>query len=326
MAYNAPIHSQGTVPPASAQGISGILPGQSAINTTKILSLTGFSKDLKTRDIQNIFVDFEDDRGGYRIKWVDDTGCLIVFSDPLTAKRAFLRLLANPHPHLISSKTATGEFVVPKLEPYIGEDVDTVVASVANRPRSRSIATNNNNNVTGSPSSGGGNGSGGGGGHARRISTSAGGHGRGNSVASAGVETFRADRRSFGRQSLGQGQMQAIIDEARSATSAAQQLPPLNGSPIDRAVSPMDTTAADPSASNSSSASSSTPAAPANGGGAIDWSNMMTQNFSANSVNRTRAGSGSNSNSFSPPVSPERGMRAGATSPSTLRRLVQQRG
>ena len=84
---NAPITSTGTVPPPSAIGISGILPGQSAVNTTRILSLTGFSKELKTRDIQNIFVDFEDDRGGYRIKWLDDTGCLIVFSDPLTGRR-----------------------------------------------------------------------------------------------------------------------------------------------------------------------------------------------------------------------------------------------
>lgn len=81
---NAPVLSQGTVPPPSAPGVSGVLPGQSAVNITRILQLTGFSKDLKTRDIQNIFVDFEDDRGGYRIKWLDDTGCLIVFSDPMT--------------------------------------------------------------------------------------------------------------------------------------------------------------------------------------------------------------------------------------------------
>lgn len=89
---NAPVLSQGTVPPPSAPGVSGILPGQSAVNTTRILQLTGFSKDLKTRDIQNIFVDFEDDRGGYRIKWLDDTGCLIVFSDPLTGMHAVVLL------------------------------------------------------------------------------------------------------------------------------------------------------------------------------------------------------------------------------------------
>lgn len=76
----------GTVPPPSALGVSGVLPGQASINTTRILSFTGFSKDLKTRDIQSIFVDYEDDRGGYRIKWLDDTGCLMVFNDPITGE------------------------------------------------------------------------------------------------------------------------------------------------------------------------------------------------------------------------------------------------
>ena len=89
---NSNVVSQGTVPPPSALGVSGVLPGQSAVNKTKILSLTGFSKELKTRDIQNVFVDFEDDRGGYRIKWLDDTGCLIVFSDPLTGELTVMAL------------------------------------------------------------------------------------------------------------------------------------------------------------------------------------------------------------------------------------------
>jgi hypothetical protein len=80
--------SSSTVPPPSAPGISGILPGQQAVNTTRVLSLTGFSKDLKTRDIQAIFVNYEDDRGGYRIKWIDDTGCLIVFNDPIVGERS----------------------------------------------------------------------------------------------------------------------------------------------------------------------------------------------------------------------------------------------
>lgn len=279
---NAPVLSQGTVPPPSAQGVSGILPGQSAVNTTRILELTGFSKDLKTRDIQNIFVDFEDDRGGYRIKWLDDTGCLIVFSDPLTAKRAFLHLLANPHPHLIPSKTAEGESVVPKLRPYTGEDVGAVVASVANRPRSRSIANNNPNN--GSPS-----GVNAVGGHGRRMSSSNNSsiHARSGSIAAGGN-----DRRSFGRQSMSQGQMQAMIRD-QSADAG-------NG----RAPSPTDTKTEVPS-----------------GGGAIDW-----QNLSASSPARGRAVSGQAGMTFSPPVSPEKGMRAGATSPSALRRLVQQRG
>lgn len=86
LAGHGPGHGHGTVPPPSAPGISGILPGQQAVNKTKILSFTGFSKELKTRDIQNIFADWEDDRGGYRIKWLDDTGCLVVFSEPVTGE------------------------------------------------------------------------------------------------------------------------------------------------------------------------------------------------------------------------------------------------
>ena len=56
-------------------------------------------------------------------------------------------------------------------------------------------------------------------------------------------------------------------------------------------------------------------------GGAIDWQNVATA-----SPGRPRAGNGQAGGTFSPPVSPEKGLRAGATSPSTLRRLVQQRG
>jgi len=37
---------------------------------------------LKTRDIQSIFRDYESDKGGFRIKWVDDVNALVVFADP----------------------------------------------------------------------------------------------------------------------------------------------------------------------------------------------------------------------------------------------------
>jgi len=303
---NAPITSTGTVPPPSAIGISGILPGQSAVNTTRILSLTGFSKELKTRDIQNIFVDFEDDRGGYRIKWLDDTGCLIVFSDPLTAKRAFLQLLASPHPHLIPSTTAEGEAVVPLLRPYVSttEEVSSVISSVANRPRSRSIASNNN--VNSSPSASGiVTGS-----HGRRMSSS---HARGGSMAGsqqngAGQQQGNNERRPFGgRPSFGQGQMQAIMDEANQASAASSSESALD------ARSPSPKTTLTGGEGNTSGG----------GGGAIDWSSVSQ---GGGGGGRPRAASGQQGQTFSPPVSPERGMRAGATSPSSLRRLIQQRG
>lgn len=109
MAYSsayAPAHS--TVPPPSAPGVSGILPGQQAVNTTRVLSLTGFSKDLKTRDIQAIFVEYEDDRGGYRIKWLDDTGCLIVFNDPMVGESGCF-CLSSPRSDLMPVKQSLTE-------------------------------------------------------------------------------------------------------------------------------------------------------------------------------------------------------------------------
>ena len=48
---------------------------------TRILSLTGFPKELKTRDIQTAFVEWEGVGGGFKIKWIDDTSLLIVFQD-----------------------------------------------------------------------------------------------------------------------------------------------------------------------------------------------------------------------------------------------------
>lgn len=48
---------------------------------TRILSLTGFPKELKTRDIQIAFAEWENVGGGFKIKWIDDTSLLIVFQD-----------------------------------------------------------------------------------------------------------------------------------------------------------------------------------------------------------------------------------------------------
>ena len=59
-------------------------------SVTRILSLTGFSKDLKTRDIQAAFSDFENMNGGFKIKWLDDTSLLIVFADATVGTSAFL--------------------------------------------------------------------------------------------------------------------------------------------------------------------------------------------------------------------------------------------
>lgn len=60
----------------SAASTSGL-----SASVTRILSLTGFAKELKTKDIQTAFSDWESIGGGFKIKWRDDTSLLIVFQD-----------------------------------------------------------------------------------------------------------------------------------------------------------------------------------------------------------------------------------------------------
>lgn len=50
-------------------------------SVTRILYLTGFPRELKTKDIQSAFSEYENAAGGFRIKWKDDTSLLIVFQD-----------------------------------------------------------------------------------------------------------------------------------------------------------------------------------------------------------------------------------------------------
>jgi hypothetical protein len=56
------------------------LAGLSA-SVTRILYLTGFPRELKTKDIQSAFSEYEGINGGFKIKWRDDTSLLIVFQD-----------------------------------------------------------------------------------------------------------------------------------------------------------------------------------------------------------------------------------------------------
>jgi len=95
-------------------------------SVTRILSLSGFPSELKTRDIQAAFVDWENVNGGFKIKWRDDTSLLIVFADAGTAKRAYLQTLASPpatFTSATSSKTAT-------IKPYDGPDAQSVIQAV----------------------------------------------------------------------------------------------------------------------------------------------------------------------------------------------------
>ncbi|SDA02296.1 BZ3500_MvSof-1268-A1-R1_Chr7-3g09622 [Microbotryum saponariae] len=120
---------------ASLQSSTPSLTNQA--NTTRILKLSNFDPSLKTRDIHHLFAEWEDERGGFRIKWADDVTCWIVFTDPVTGapKRAYLTLLGNPPAALQPTKEHT-----PSLTPYSGPEANSILAAVANRPRSRSNA------------------------------------------------------------------------------------------------------------------------------------------------------------------------------------------
>jgi len=91
---------------------------------TRILHLSNFSADLKTRDLQAMFKDWENEKGGFRIKWVDDVNALVVFSDALVAKRAYLSILLQPPP--IFPPPAN-------IKPYDRPDAAQIIQSLAAR-------------------------------------------------------------------------------------------------------------------------------------------------------------------------------------------------
>ncbi|KAL8278502.1 hypothetical protein RQP46_009192 [Phenoliferia psychrophenolica] len=193
---HAPSLSQSAFPPhfngggSPSQGGQQSQPSQGN-NTTRILLLSAFSPELKTRDIQALFGEWEDDRGGFKIKWSDDESCWIVFNDAVVAKRAFLTLLSSPPPALQASETHT-----PKLSAYTGPDVAQILAAVQNRPRSRSINGGHSRKGSLLGSGGAGVGSGGAGGHTRNGSYG---------------------RTSQSRGSFGQNEMRGMMDQANGS-------------------------------------------------------------------------------------------------------------
>lgn len=106
-------------------------------SVTRILFLTGFSKELKTKDIQAAFADWDNLNGGFKIKWRDDTSLLIVFQDASVAKRAYLQMLAYP-PSILGS-TAT-------IKPYDGPDAQAVIQNVNSRGQHNSNPSRSHNN------------------------------------------------------------------------------------------------------------------------------------------------------------------------------------
>jgi len=112
------------------------LSGLSA-SVTRILYLTGFSKELKTKDIQTAFADWEAVNGGFKIKWRDDTSLLIVFQDASVAKRAYLHTLAYP-PSVLGPAAS--------IKPYDGADAQAVIQNVNSRGQHNPNPSRTHNN------------------------------------------------------------------------------------------------------------------------------------------------------------------------------------
>lgn len=59
-----------------------------AVNQTRILLLSSFSPSLKTRDIHQLFSEWDTaSSGGFKIKWRDDASCWVVFADAVTGEK-----------------------------------------------------------------------------------------------------------------------------------------------------------------------------------------------------------------------------------------------
>ncbi|KAF8323383.1 hypothetical protein DL93DRAFT_2147302 [Clavulina sp. PMI_390] len=131
---------------------SAPLPPLSA-SVTRILALTGFPPELKTKDIQAAFGEYEPMSGGFKIKWVDDTSLLLVFNDAGVAKRAYLQTILSPPPALAAPNGASRL----RIKPYDGPDAQTVIFTVNSRrntTRGASISVPNSHGRAASMSSG----------------------------------------------------------------------------------------------------------------------------------------------------------------------------
>jgi len=116
------------------------LSGLSA-SVTRILYLTGFPKELKTKDIQSAFSEYETMSGGFKIKWRDDTSLLMVFQDAAVAKRAYLNTVAYPPPILTSATTG----ISATIKPYDGPDAQSVIQTVNSRGQHNPNASRSHN-------------------------------------------------------------------------------------------------------------------------------------------------------------------------------------
>ncbi|KAI9314248.1 hypothetical protein BX666DRAFT_1971749 [Dichotomocladium elegans] len=90
-----------------------------AEDPTVVLDCYDFPSAFKTHHLHDIFREYENMRGGYRIKWMDDTRALIIFEHPTTAKKAYIDNVSNP---------------LAKIRPYSGP-TDFLKSSMPTTPR-----------------------------------------------------------------------------------------------------------------------------------------------------------------------------------------------
>jgi hypothetical protein len=60
---------------------------------TRILELRGFDSKIKTRDVHSAFADIGE---SFKIKWIDDNGLYLVFSDAITGEYRVALSFAAP--------------------------------------------------------------------------------------------------------------------------------------------------------------------------------------------------------------------------------------
>lgn len=121
MNMGGPMNMMAPPPPPPQQQLSACV--------TRILSLSGFPQSLKTRDVQQAFGEYDQDRGGFRIKWVDDTSLLLVFNDATVAKKAYLNTLLSPPAALLSPTSTTRV----QIKPYDGPEAQSIIQAVQQR-------------------------------------------------------------------------------------------------------------------------------------------------------------------------------------------------
>ncbi|GAA5843680.1 hypothetical protein JCM3766R1_007208 [Sporobolomyces carnicolor] len=199
-------------------------PFANAANQTRILLLSDFDPALKTRDLMDLLSEWEDDRGGFKVKWRDDTSAWIVFSDAHVAKRAFLSLLTAPPPSLLPPNSTK---LHPNIQAYTGSDVPQILQAVQNRPRSHSNAGMTHHSRKGSLA-GSGSGSG-----------LLGGAGPGSAIGTTGSNQHHSRTASWGRNSLDRRAAKDLIDPSAGGSSmTASGLPSNPFSVADGRASP----------------------------------------------------------------------------------------